>query len=68
VIIVTRAAVIQRLRAADRALLLCELSPNRSDEALTATRGVLLELERHHLVTMNPQTDRWRYCGPEIQP
>lgn len=67
-IIVTRATVIQRLRAAERALLLSELAPNRSAEALTATLNALRELEHHRLVWFNRQTDRWAYCGPEIRP
>lgn len=65
--IITRADIIRRLREHDRALLLREVAPVKSIEGLQTTLAVLRELERHHLVSINPQTDRWRYCGPEIK-
>lgn len=66
-IIVTRATVIKRLRQSSRALLLCELAPSRSAEALTATLATLRELEARSLVSLNPQTDRWAYIGPRVE-
>lgn len=65
-IIVTRAELIKRLRAADRALLLRELAPVKSQEGIESTRAVLLELQGRGLVAMNPQTDRWAYTGPRV--
>ena len=66
--VITRAMIVQRLRASDRALLLREVAPDKTPDGLVKTREVLLELERNSLVTMNIQTDRWRYCGPGIKP
>jgi hypothetical protein len=67
VIVITRAMIIRRLRSSDRALLLREVAPDTTQDGLARTREVLLELQHHQLVTMNLQTDRWRYCGPEIR-
>ena len=66
--VVTRAIVIQALRRSDRALLLREIAPDKTREGVAATRAVLLELEERRLVSMNPQTDRWTYIGPRIEP
>ena len=66
-IVITRAMIIRRLRESDRALLLREVAPDKTQDGLVRTLEVLLELERHQLVSINPQTDRWRYCGPEIR-
>jgi len=65
--VITRAMIVRRLRASDRSLLLREVSPDKTPDGLLKTRELLLELERNRLVTMNIQTDRWRYCGPEIK-
>jgi hypothetical protein len=65
--VITRAMIVKRLRASDRSLLLREVSPDKTPDGLIKTRELLLELERNRLVTMNLQTDRWRYCGPEIK-
>lgn len=65
-VVITRAAVIQALRRSERALLLREVAPVKTREGIAATRSVLLELEQRQLVSMNPQTDRWSYIGPEI--
>lgn len=65
-IVITRADLIKRLRSADRALLLRELAPVKTQEGIESTRAVLLELQQRGLVTMNPQTDRWTYTGPRV--
>lgn len=65
--IITRAMIIRRLRSTDRALLLREIAPDKTQDGLARTREVLLELQYRQLATINPQTDRWRYCGPEIR-
>lgn len=67
-IVITRVDIIRRLRRHSRALLLRELAPVKTEDGLLMTLDVLKQLERHRLVSMNPQTDRWRYIGPELQP
>ena len=64
--VITRAMIIQALRRSNRALLLREVSPDKTREVIATTRGILLELEERHLVSMNPQTDRWTYIGPQV--
>lgn len=65
--VITRAMIIQALRRSNRALLLREISPDKTRDGITTTRGILLELEERHLVSMNPQTDRWTYIGPQVE-
>ena len=64
--VITRAMIIQALRRSNRALLLREVSPDKTREGIATTRGILLELEERRLVSMNPQTDRWTYIGPQV--
>jgi DNA-binding IclR family transcriptional regulator len=67
VIVITNADIIRALRRADRALLLREVAPDKTQAGMARTLEILRQLEERRLVSMNPQTDRWRYIGPEIR-